>query len=649
MPREDINTKIEDKLVGSAKEKRIRLTQRDFKKAVSDDETSQTEVKEGVKAYESNSWPEDIKTEREELKKPVGDIARFPNIVDVISGNQRQGRTEMSAFAFERDDFRTAEFANAYLKYRRQKQPLQHENSLGFQNGIITSRAHWEYFLKFNQKDGSLETIRVERPADEVYLERPFREYDGSDSPSTFHVQWTSIEQLEVIYGKVDKTKLEVRARESEERRVEKTHLEDEYMFPSDSDPDLFFNKETEQVRLIRRWQRRFKNVFRVWRPDADSLDNASLGVFDTKAEAKKEASKYLRASNIKNVNSDDMISEEEKEFFSYHVISGRLELEWQEEWGDFVPFVHFWCYWANGKSHGLWGRLKDETQHLNFLFAKLEERLGKIGWMPLLLEEDALSEGTDFETAMEHWRDGSGVELASGAISRNKVKVEQDQSLQSIGPYVALVQFFFDNMERKVGATNAFQGESPGANTAGIAIEKLQSKASAVVEPVFDNFRRSLKMDAQIEIKMLDRAFQKRRFFTTMKMERVLGGMIERAPEKDPLQDFGAQLQEGTISIPGSPEKQTFDVATILEKMALIEYDINIDETLSTQSLGISILQTIAQLGEVLPAPPDVLIDLLGFAGIPTSIVERWKAQIPQGLPATNGVPVNPLTNVGA
>jgi hypothetical protein len=615
-----LNTRVAQQTEATAD--RIRSTQLAFMRVESAEGENLEEIHESFKSYKADSWPEDKKRIRESEDKPTHDIARFPNIVDV---------------PFEKDDFQTATFLNLHHQYNRHRKNsfLDQKDTQVFKDGLISGRSHREYALRPNKQDGSFDIVRIERPADEIFIERPFREIDASDSPGHFHVQWKTPDWLKNRYkGKeIDWSGLEIRTKDTIPDRVEETHVLDEYLYPSDERSEPFFDKEKLLVRMIRYWKKRYRTVFRVANlVNPRTVEDANLGIFRSRSEAFQFAIEFLGriGGEINEQAVDDMITPEEEEYFSYHVISGRVELEWVKDWGDFVPIQHFFPYFANGTYHSLWNRLKDEIQGLNFLWSKLVERLGKIGWQPLLMEEDALAEGQNVTTGMKAWRDGKMVLLASGALNKGKVKIDQDHSLQAIGPYITMIQFMFQNLNEKSGANDPFRGVSPGANTAGIAIERLQQKGAAVVEPIFDNFRSFQRDDIYMEIEMLKRAYLKRPLFTILKMERIIGG----ATDEDS-QDFLQSLQEGKITT--AQGERDIDIEKILNLIGVVEYDISISQVAATASLRIASLQAIAQVvgATGIPVPPEVVIELSDF--IPPEVKQKWlkglqNMQVPTG-----------------
>jgi len=134
--------KIKDSL------KRISFVQNAFVREVKDNTDEVKEEEKANKAYFSDSWEDEAKQKRVAKGLPVSDVARFSSIVDTISGNERQNRTDVLVHPFERNDQKIADFANNYLKYRDRKESQWHTNSLVYVDCIVSPRAHFEFYLE---------------------------------------------------------------------------------------------------------------------------------------------------------------------------------------------------------------------------------------------------------------------------------------------------------------------------------------------------------------------------------------------------------------------------------------------------------------------------------------------------------------------
>lgn len=616
---------------------RVAKVQAAFELEVSESSDQIDGEKESYDAYFSDSWKTEIKEEREARGLPVSDVARFASIVDTISGSERQSRTDITVFPFEGDDQFTADVANLYLKYRNRKNSLWHEDSLAYMNSIISKRAHFEYFLRNNPNDGSLETVRRERPASEVFVQRPFRMFTAEDSRGTIHAQWVAIEELKKQFGKKIPHLFLLDSTPKERKPVhEITHLLDAYDFPDLKNRDLFFKKEKhkDMVRVIRWWRRHKKIIYRILNPSPNSFDEILIGTEKSKQKALQRAIAFLNENPEIAVNlivnnqievegeivkeatnrniqfiADTLLEENLKDVYAFHYISGRVELEYQEDWGDFLPWTHLFCYFVDGKAGGLHERIKDLIQEVNFIHAKLMQRLGTMGKMPIAIEDDATD--MDDDSIRKNFEDGGIIKLKPESIRRGKIKEFEDKTLSSIPAYITLEETLNATMKELTGANDPLQGRSPGANTAGVAIDLLQRKGSALIAPIEDNYKRFKMENAKMEIKMLLRQYELKPNWTAMKLARIVGGMIPRSGmANSPLDQIINRVDQMTTE-----EDETGKVVlmnNILKMMRKMEYDFTVDETIHSPSLRVSILQSLVQMATALgiPVPPTLLVE---------------------------------------
>lgn len=659
-------------LLGSLE--RIKKTQSSFIREYAEQNKDMQREEKSYDAYFSDSWETDIKKQREAANLPVSDVARFASIVDTISGNERQNRSDVSVFPFENDDQQTADVANLYLKYRNRKESQWHEDSLAFINAIISKRAHYEYFLRNNPHDGSLETVRILRPASEVLVQKPFREITARDSKGTFHFQWVYVDDLKNQYkGKIPVEMLDYTPRERRPK-TEITHLLDAYDFPDDQ-PDnrsMFYDGNRRMVRVIRHWRRYKKSIYRVLNPSPINFNDILVTTEDSRRDALFAASNMLaerpelaleiiqntriavdgeRITEVTNRNVEivaaEMIEEQFKDVYSYQAISGRVELEHKDEWGDFLPWTHLFCYFADGKAGGLYDRIKDLIQEVNFIHAKLMQRLGTMGKMPIVMEEGVTKMKDD--AVRQAFEDGGVIWVEEGAIGSRRYDVLEDKTLNSIPPYLTLEESLNNTMKELTGANDPLQGRSPGANTAGIAIELLQRSGTALIAPMQDNFKRFKMENSRMEILMLVRAYELRPNWTSMKMLRVVGGMIQG--DQSQFQKLQQVLQEtDELTKDGDEQGMIVLMSRILKRMRSMEYDFTMEETVQSPTIRMMTLQMLANTARTLgfAIPPNTIInmtelpqkvkdEMVRFAGSPEG-QQQVEARMAEGGSNTNG-----------
>ncbi len=613
--------------------KRIMLVQKTFVREVMDSSKQTKEEEKSYNAYFSDSWEDEDKQKRMKKGLPVSDVARFSSVVDTISGSERLSRTDAIVHPFERNDQRIADLANNYLKYRNRKESQWHGDSLAYVDAIISKRSHYEFLLRSNPNDGSLETVRIQRPSSEVFVQRPFRDITGKDSRGTLHVQWVFMDDLvRKFKDKIPSINLLDTTQDSGRPETEISHLMDAYDFPDEKEGKLFFNRDKGMIRVIRYWRRHKVPIFRVLNPKPNSFNEILVGSENTRKKALDRAVSFLNkfpeiaialvdereifidkeriteatSENIEIVASE-LIEEQTKDSYAFHHISGRVELEYVENWGDFLPWTHFFCYFVDGRSGGLYERIKDLIQEVNFIHSKLMSRLGTVGKMPFGIERDALDMKAG--AAKQAIEDGGIVFLKSGAVSGRKIHIFEDKTLSSIPSYMGLEEGLNNTIKELTGANNAQQGRGEGANQAGIAIELLQQKGAALIEPIRDNFKRFKMSNARMEIQMLLRSHHERPNWTAMKLARIIGGMIDFSDENDP---FVQQLNAADQTTGAGDETGIVtEINQMLIQLGAMEYDLTMDEVITSPTLKMMNMQSLVQMAVQLgiAVPPAMII----------------------------------------
>ena len=604
---------------------RIRHTQaiaeRTFREYVDD----LKRIDEAENAYFSDSWPERQKRARKAAGKPTGDIARFAPIVDTISGTERQNRSDEYAFAFDEDAQFAADVVNLYLKYRRRSANLAHMQSQQFQAGIVTGRFHTEYTIESSQ-DGTFQVRAIDRDPREVFILKPFRNYDASDSDGLIHAQWVSLNYMKELYAGENIDWTLVDWHQHPEMLKEHTRVGDNWKMPDDSSPQFFYDKEKNLVRLIRFWEKRCKNRFRVVNlVDPEGIDNLVIGEYGSRAQAHEAAISYIlsRQPDLPDERiaelAKSMVAEYTREYYSYHVISGRLELEWEEDAGDFIPWVHFFAYYVNGKFSGIFERVRDEIREANFIHAKLMERLGTLGKMPIGIEQGAVA---NIETAIKQYQKSGVMVFKDNALRQGKFKEFRDPTLEMIAPYITLLQHYHDSLKQKTGVNDPLQGQAPGANMAGVAIDLLQRKGATLIEPLLDNYGRTRTLAAKLEIRMLSEMFKARPYITLLKVEKIVKGIIPDMQGDPRIKEFAQALQD--------PEKEAVRLENILQKLDQAEYDFALDNFSSSPTMRMATLQIMAGIAQQagIPLPPQLVI---AMAELPQKYKDMWQQSLAQ------------------
>jgi hypothetical protein len=181
--------------------------------------------------------------------------------------------------------------------------------------------------------------------------------------------------------------------------------------------------------------------------------------------------------------------------------------------------------------------------------------------------------------------------------------------------------------MDQIVGTHETVQGKKPESADSGVALEILRQQGLAVLEPIFDNFRRLRMACAKFEIELIQK------FFTPEKVLRILGSVASRLKDVKLLELWQTMNGQGDLQ-PAEAERLK---ATVINQLMKIEYDVVIDEapaTATARQMNSMILDRLMQRG--LPIDPTVMVDL-------TDLGDDMKERLKQFMMAAGKTPLNP------
>ncbi len=601
-------------------DERIRESQYLFVQTIERLEEGLNDIDEARRAYFGDAWPKGVRREREAQRLPTSDINEFASKADLISGVQRQSRRDVRLMPFEQDDERKSDLLGLWLKYVNKKNNAWYYNSEMFHEGLIVGRWHKEYIWDFSKDPyGDLKFLLW--PAADVLIDPDFTDYNtlDGDAKFRFHVQWIEPRQLARRYKdtEIDWSGIEYTGPRTDDYRFGRSLVKDQddrYGFPSDRRPSLFWN-ERRWVRLIRLWRYDLKTVYRVIDAYAPKPEMVHVGDFDKKREAELF---FLKMAAMGRDISGFYIIPEQTRYCSYHVISGRTELEWEPDIGDFWPWVDFFAIKMEGKVVGLWNRAKDRQQWINFLHSKLLERLGRLGHQPIFIEEGLTVDNINLSQAL---RDGQPIVTKEGTLSKGVMPfhIVEDSSLASIGPLISLEENLKTDMKNATGAGDVQSGRAPGSVTAASAFALLQEQGSKILQMYTDNAKMTLTIDARLQLLMLYKMYRERPNLVKMKLRRILGGMIKQESNQD-LKDFF--------------EDMPIDLDELLTSIRQLDYDVNEAESSGgtfERAMQLQELQLLRN-GFGVVVPPETAIDAMSSLPAQTKdILKKGVQQLTQ------------------
>ena len=160
-----------------------------------------TEMDNDFKFVQGEQWEkEDVETLRKQGVKALA-INKVKPIIKLITGIERQSKSDFVAFPEGKEDGLVAEIATRLLKNVSKTSDVQRKLSDQFKNGAICGAAFLEPYIDYTTDliNGDLKWKKIS--AKDVYLDPDFKEYDLSDCKYTIKVSKDlSKEDLELLF-----------------------------------------------------------------------------------------------------------------------------------------------------------------------------------------------------------------------------------------------------------------------------------------------------------------------------------------------------------------------------------------------------------------------------------------------------------------
>lgn len=559
------------------------------------------EIADAERAFFNEAWPNDAKASREAQKLPTHNINMFlPEVLKMV-GAELKNRREIRLVPVERDDSQHTELYDIILKHiSRANQDWYYEQKL-FQQGVTGKRAHQE--LYWDYADDPLGELKcVNRPPSEV-----LRDVDATDLNSLYgdstvriHMEWLTIRELTRRYKdkEIDYSSL-VYLNPDERQDSNRIGRQGSYDYPCDQYPEYFWKADRRWVRLIRVWQRDTKEVFRVLdlNPEVENPDQVFIDDFDSEREAEKE----ILQTGLSGRDSRYMVIQKvQVPYWSYHVISGRAELEWKPDIGRFCPWIDFYAIDMGSKITGLWDIIEDRQHYINYTASKLTERVGRSG-QPTVWRENSFVDDINPSLAI---RDGKVI-LVKGEVwdklgGQAPFHTVPDRSLESIAPLLNWVQEMKGDIVAMSNSGLVPAGASSGGVTAASALAILGQEQEKGTSSYGQNllFARALK--SYLRLWMVYQKYRETPTLIRWKLDKIFGSVAnDENSSRNIKQLLLSKMLNGGI-----------DYDALMKGVRTFKYDVALDVNGSSMLEKQQILQALqlaAQFG-VQPSPKTIL-----------------------------------------
>lgn len=601
----DVRTEAEQELRRLEKKKRLWRTQERFVELLDRQKKELEEIEEAERAYFNDAWPTAARAYREQQHLPVHNINMLLPQIKIIAGGEYQGRKEIRLLPVERDDERRAELYGIILKYMGKVNQDRYYEQMMFEEGITVKRSHQELYWDYTD-DPYGELKCVNRPAREV-----LRDVDANDLAAMsgdtsvrVHMEWIAPRDLHRRYRgrNVDWYGLDYVDRNSKagKKNVSIGGVDDHYDYPSSQYPQYFW-KNNRLVRLIRLWERDYKTVYRLLdlNPEIDNPDNVFIDDFDTEEEAKKtQLQMGLANYDIRFF----AIQEAQAPYWSYHVISGNVELEWKPDIGRYCPWVDFYAINMHGKIAGLWDLIKDRQQYINYTNSKVTEAVGRSG-QPTVWRENSFKDDLNPALAI---RDGGQIIVKDTVWDKLNGTPPfftiPNKGVEYIAPLLAWTQDMKSDIQAMVSTGLVPSGATQGGVTAASGLAILQQESNKATSSYGANmlFMRSQK--ARLRLWMLHQKFRKTPILIKLKLEKIFGSVLQQSGSEELKKTVLMSMLDGSLVLDKllrDIRNFKYDIELTGESNSLLEKNIQLQELQLAANFGVQV-------------DPETVIDIL-------------------------------------
>ena len=163
-----------------------------FKEAKEYEGDSRKKADEAEEFRKLNQWSQNHRTKLDEQSRACMTIDEIGPKLDILSGYQRQNRTDIHYLPVEEGDARIADILNAIVKNICEQNNFEYEETQVFEDQILAGRGHYNVYI--DRERNPQGDIIIERyPRREVWF-GPHEKLDASDAEYAIKSKWVSLE-----------------------------------------------------------------------------------------------------------------------------------------------------------------------------------------------------------------------------------------------------------------------------------------------------------------------------------------------------------------------------------------------------------------------------------------------------------------------
>ena len=525
-------------------------------------------AKEDFQFLANEQYSDAEKRDLKEQMRPVITFNRTHTVINAIGGMEVANRQEVRYFPREQGDAKSSELLTEGSKWFRDQADADDEDSDAFLDAAVCGMGWTETSLDFDEDEEGAPTMSAVNPL-EMYWDKHARKKNLSDAQRLWRVRDIPLSIARDMFPDDELHDLDAKWAQIDKDGDEDESQEEADLYNGDGEEAL---RDDKAVTIVHLQYKKRVPVYVV----ADPTTGAKMTL--SAAEHKKLKARMEELGM-------PLISTKRDEMQVQNVFIGNKVL--QDGPALCKKQFSFQCVTAymdrtTGLFYGLMKLMKDPQRWANKWMAQALHILNSNAKGGLMVEEGAVEDMRRFE---KEWSQPNKVtKVTDGALAAGRIK-EKQQTPMPAG-FFNMMQFAIEAVREVPGVSLELLGQREADQPASLEYQRRQA-GTTILAPLFDNLKRYRRDHGKLMLYIIQK------YLADGRLVRVVG-------------------EEGAQYVP-------------LALQADLKYDIVIDDQTNTPDAKMMVWQTLVPMMKMIP--PQILLELIEFSPLPTSVVEKIKA----------------------
>lgn len=568
-----VEIKVEEKKEKKEDKDIVREVHELWKQADAIEADSRKKAEESEKFYAGEQWKKTDKDTLEKNDRAALTINEIESKIDLLSGYQRQNRSDMRFYPVEDGDGRIADIINVVVKNITDQNDYEFSETDAFEDAAITGRGNLHCYADYS-KNIKGDIVIEHFPWREVRM-GPHRKKDGSDCEYLIKDKWFSLGKAKQLWP--DKAE-EITADFALYNQVEDhiVYAHDQFANSENAQPSdmsSFVNIAKKEIRVLECERKEFKRI-----PIAVDVKNDFY--------MNLEGLSKTGVSAIKTIPELRIIEKPESKV-RRHVTAAMVLLE--DDYLDEEDFSILSLY-AKKRDDNWWGKVegvKDPQKEINKRHSQLIDIVNKVATYGFIYDSGTFPS----KEAMEKFK--AGISKPGYVLEVNNVNSPPKESQGVKFPTELANVISLDSQKiKEIMNINLEMAGMARASQSGIAIVEQKRQGLIGNEFLFDNLNAMKKKLGRKLVRLIQKVYTP---------ERILRILMNRNAQKP-------------VDVGGKPLSQydPKEILALLKNADLMKYDLTVGESAfnpTTRMANFVIWSELA--GRGVGVPPAFLLDL--------------------------------------